>query len=84
MVGHGIGTHLHEEPYVPGYGVKHTGVLLKTGMTLAIESIINEGEDTIKFLDDHWTTKTMDGKLSAMYEHTVEIRPEKAVILTLP
>lgn len=82
MVGHGIGKRLHEEPQIPGFGNKGEGIKLKKGMVLAIETIINEGTGEIKFLDDGWTTKTVDGKLSALFEHTVVVREHKAEILT--
>jgi methionyl aminopeptidase len=82
MVGHGVGKNLHEEPQIPGYGTPGEGERLESGMTLAIEAIINEGDAGIRFLDDGWTTKTMDGKLSAIFEHTVLVRKDKAEILT--
>ena len=82
MVGHGIGRELHEEPRIPGYGTPGEGIELKAGMTLAIEAIINEGGREIKFLDDGWTTKTVDGKLSALFEHTVVVGKRAAKVLT--
>lgn len=83
MVGHGIGRDLHEEPQIPGFGDPGEGMELKEGMTLAIEAIINQGKPSITFLDDGWTTKTSDGKLSALFEHTVVIRKDGAEILTI-
>lgn len=82
MVGHGIGKNLHEEPQIPGFGVPGEGMELKEGMTIAIEAIINQGDEGIRFLDDGWTTKTTDGKLSALFEHTVLVGRGKAEILT--
>jgi len=82
MVGHGIGKNLHEEPQIPGFGTPGEGLELKEGMTLAIEAIINEGAGTIKFLEDGWTTKTADGKLSALFEHSIVVEKDKAEILT--
>lgn len=82
MVGHGIGRNLHEEPQIPGFGERGEGIELKEGMTLAIEAIINEGDSEIRFQDDGWTTKTQDGKLSALFEHTVAVRKSGSEILT--
>jgi methionyl aminopeptidase len=82
MVGHGIGKALHEDPQIPGFGKRGEGERLENGMTIAIEAIINEGSSDIEFLEDGWTTKTSDGKLSALFEHTVVVRERKATILT--
>ncbi len=82
MVGHGIGRYLHEDPQIPGFGNKGEGSVLVDGMTVAIEAIINEGGSEIYFLTDGWTTKTVDGKLSALFEHTVKVGKEKAEMLT--
>jgi methionyl aminopeptidase len=82
MVGHGIGRNLHEDPQIPGFGEPKEGIKLQEGMTIAIEAIINEGDSAIRFLDDGWTTKTRDGKLSALFEHSVVVRKGKAEILT--
>lgn len=72
LVGHGVGKKLHEDPYIPGYGKPGTGDVLYEGQTIAIESIINQGSREIYFSDeDGWTTFTKDGKLSALFEHTV-------------
>jgi methionyl aminopeptidase len=81
-VGHGIGKKLHEEPQVPNFGQKGTGVLLKPGLTLAIEPMVNEGTSEVYTLDDGWTVKTRDGKLSAHFEHTVAITEDGPEILT--
>jgi methionyl aminopeptidase len=80
--GHGIGSHLHEEPSVPNYGNTGRGTRLMPGMTLAIEPMINEGSAGIRLLPDGWTVKTRDGKLSAHFEHTVAITADGPNILT--
>jgi methionyl aminopeptidase len=80
--GHGIGSHLHEEPSVPNYGKAGRGARLTPGMTLAIEPMINLGSAGIRILPDGWTVKTRDGKLSAHFEHTVAITADGPRILT--
>lgn len=82
-VGHGVGHELHEQPDVPNYGTAGHGVRLCSGMTIAIEPMINAGVKEIKDLPDGWTVKTADGKLSAHYENTVAILPDGPRILTL-
>lgn len=82
FVGHGIGRKLHEDPKVPNYGVHGRGVLLKPGMVLAIEPMVNQGKHIVKVLDDGWTTVTADGSLSAHFEHTVAITQSGPEILT--
>lgn len=82
FVGHGIGTKLHEEPQIPNYGAPGRGPQLKTGMTLAIEPMINAGGASVRVLDDGWTAVTLDGKMSAHFEHTVAITDEGPEILT--
>ncbi|MBR5271961.1 MAG: type I methionyl aminopeptidase [Clostridia bacterium] len=82
FVGHGIGSKLHEDPSVPNFGIRKRGVRLMPGMTLAIEPMINEGSYGVKTMPDGWTVKTVDGKLSAHFEHTVAITPDGPVILT--
>ncbi len=82
LVGHGIGKALHEEPQVPNFGKPHRGPLLKEGMTLAIEPMINMGTKNVYTLEDGWTIVTQDGKPSAHYEHTVVVRNGKPEILT--
>jgi methionyl aminopeptidase len=82
MVGHGIGKSLHESPDVPNYGRARTGILLRKGMVLAVEPMINFGSRRCKLIDDGWTLKTRDGKISAHFEHTICIEKEKAVILS--
>ena len=85
MVGHGIGTKLHEDPEVPNYKRMGSGkgILLRPGMTLAVEPMINQGTWRIEILDDEWTCVTKDGLKSAHYENTVVITEEEPEILTL-
>ncbi|MCX5699983.1 MAG: type I methionyl aminopeptidase, partial [Candidatus Omnitrophica bacterium] len=82
FVGHGIGLNLHEEPEIPNFGIAHSGPLLKTGMVLAIEPMINLGSWESKILENGWTAVTKDGLSSAHFEHTVAITNEGPVILT--
>ena len=83
LCGHGIGTHLHEDPNIPNYPMLRKGPKLKAGMTLAIEPMINMGTERVKWLDDDWTVVTADGKLSAHYENTVLITDGEPILLTL-
>src|SRR4051812_19196998 len=83
FVGHGIGRALHEEPQVPNYGPKGKGLLLKVGMVLAIEPMINAGSHEVKVLSDGWTAVTADRSLSAHFEHTVAITSKGPEILTV-
>ncbi len=83
FVGHGIGRALHEEPQVPNYGPKGKGLVLKVGMVLAIEPMINAGGQEVKVLKDGWTAVTVDHSLSAHFEHTVAITPNGPEILTV-
>ena len=83
LTGHGIGTHLHEEPDIPNFRQKKRGPKLVPGMTLAIEPMINAGTFKVSWLDDDWTVVTNDGKLSAHYENTVLITEEGCEILSL-
>ena len=80
--GHGVGTHLHEDPSVPNYGTAGRGQRLLPGMTIAIEPMINMGSKAVKCLPDGWTVKTLDGKLSAHFEHTIAITRGEPIILT--
>jgi len=82
LVGHGVGTHLHEKPEVPNYGRRGSGTKLEEGMVIAIEPMINAGRAGVKFWDDGWTVSTVDGKPSAHYEHTVAVRKGKVDILS--
>lgn len=83
FAGHGIGNHLHEDPFVFNYGSKNTGPILLEGMCLAIEPMITEGKRDIKILEDGWTVKTKDGKLSSHYENTIVVTKDGCDILTL-
>ena len=82
LVGHGIGTSLHEEPDVPNYGKYNTGLTLKAGMTLVVEPMLNLGTRKIYVLDDDWTIVTRDNKPSAHFEHTIVVRQDGYEILT--
>jgi methionyl aminopeptidase len=82
LVGHGVGKELHEEPAVPNFGKRGTGMKLKEGMTLAIEPMVNEGTWRVRVAPDGWTIITEDNKPSAHFEHTVAIVNGKAEILT--
>lgn len=82
LCGHGVGKHLHEDPQIPNYGKRGTGALIKNGMTLAIEPMINLGSYKVYVEDDGWTVKTSDGLPSAHFEHTIAIINGKAEILT--
>lgn len=82
LVGHGIGTELHEDPPVPNYGKAKTGVKLREGMALAIEPMVNCGTYKVRVAHDGWTVQTLDGKPSAHFEHTVIVRKGSAEILT--
>lgn len=82
MVGHGVGRSLHEEPQVPNYGRRATGAVLREGMTIAIEPMVNAGRHEIEALPDRWTIVTCDRSLSAHFEHTVAITRNGARILT--
>ncbi|HET9554459.1 MAG TPA: type I methionyl aminopeptidase [Anaeromyxobacteraceae bacterium] len=84
FVGHGIGRRLHEPPQVPNYGTPGTGPRLRAGMVLAIEPMVNAGTYQVDTLDDGWTAVTLDGRLSAHFEHTVAITENGPEILTLP
>ena len=81
LVGHGIGTHLHEDPQIPNFPQKRRGIKLLPGMTLAVEPMINLGRADVAWLDDEWTVVTMDGSLSAHYENTIAITDGEPEIL---
>ena len=83
-VGHGIGQRMHEDPQIPNYGPPGRGPLLKNGMVLAIEPMINLGTPEVEVLADDWTVVTEDGKISAHFEHTVAVTDGEPLILTLP
>lgn len=82
FVGHGVGKRLHEDPQIPNFGPPHRGVLLKAGMTLAIEPMINLGNKEVRVLIDGWTTVTRDKSLSAHFEHSILITKTGYEILT--
>ena len=82
LVGHGVGTHLHEDPEVPNYGKPNTGIELKSGMTIAIEPMLNIGTRKVAMLDDDWTIVTYDNRPSAHFEHTVLVTDDGYQILT--
>ena len=83
LVGHGIGTSLHEDPQIPNFAQRRHGIKLQAGMTLAIEPMINMGRADVEWLDDDWTVVTEDGSLSAHYENTILITDGEPEILTL-
>lgn len=80
--GHGVGHHVHEEPYVPNYGKKGTGPILKPGMVLALEPMFMLGKEAIRVLPDGYTVISEDGSLSAHFEHTIVITDGAAEVLT--
>lgn len=82
LVGHGIGVEMHEDPDVPNFGKKGTGPILKEGMVLAIEPMLNLGKKDVCMLDDDWTIVTLDGSPSAHFEHTVAVTKDGYKILT--
>jgi methionyl aminopeptidase len=82
FVGHGIGTHMHEDPQVPNFGEAGRGMKLRTGMVLAIEPMVNAGKPDVVVLGDGWTTITADGSMSAHFEHSVAVTATGARILT--
>jgi methionyl aminopeptidase len=82
FVGHGIGRSMHEDPQVPNFGSRGMGPRLKAGMVLAIEPMINAGAPEVKVLPDGWTTVTLDGSVSAHFEHTVAITKDGPQVLT--
>lgn len=82
FVGHGVGREMHEEPQVPHFGRAGTGPMLREGMCIAIEPMINAGGYALRILDDGWTAVTMDGSLSAQFEHSVAITAKGPVVLS--
>lgn len=82
LTGHGIGRSMHEEPAVPNYGARGSGVLLKAGMCIAVEPMITMGGRLVYMMPDRWTIRTRDGKPAAHFEHTVAVRRGKAEILS--
>ncbi|WP_152267168.1 type I methionyl aminopeptidase [Agriterribacter humi] len=82
LVGHGLGKQLHEDPQVPNYGKRGTGLKMKEGLVIAIEPMINMGKKEVYYEEDGWTVKTKDGKPAAHYEHTVCVQKNKPDILS--
>lgn len=82
LVGHGVGSSLHEDPEVPNYGKKGTGPVLKAGMVIAVEPMLNLGTADVYLLDDDWTVVTADGCPSAHFEHTILVTKDGYTILT--
>lgn len=82
LVGHGLGKHLHEDPQVPNYGKRGSGIKLQEGLVIAIEPMINLGVKQVWYDDDGWTVRTKDGKPAAHYEHSICIKKGKADILS--
>ena len=82
FVGHGIGSHMHEDPQVPNFGEAGSGMRLKAGMVIAIEPMVNAGKPDVRVLRDGWTAVTNDGSMSAHFEHTVAVTDTGAKVLT--
>jgi methionyl aminopeptidase len=83
LVGHGIGSNLHEDPQIPNFKQRRRGLKLQAGMTLAIEPMINMGRFDVEWLDDDWTVVSEDGSLSAHYENTILITKGEPELLTM-
>lgn len=81
--GHGIGSHMHEDPSIPNYGKAGTGIVLQEGMTLAIEPMVLEGRKDVRVLGDGWTVKSKDGKLTCHYENTIVVTKDGYEIITM-
>jgi methionyl aminopeptidase len=82
-VGHGIGRALHEDPQIPNYGIPGRGMMLRTGMVIAIEPMVNIGTWKTEVLEDQWTVITQDRSLSAHCEHTMIVKDDSAEVLTV-
>jgi methionyl aminopeptidase len=82
FVGHGIGTSMHEDPQVPNFGQAERGMKLREGMVIAIEPMVNAGKPEVHVLGDGWTAVTVDGSMSAHFEHTVAVTATGAKVLT--
>lgn len=82
FVGHGVGTEMHEEPQIPNFGAPGRGPVLRAGMTLALEPMVNMGKADVSVLADGWTVVTKDRKASAHFEHTIAVRDGAAEVLT--
>lgn len=83
LVGHGVGKQPHEDPQIPNFGLPNRGAVLKTGMVLAIEPMVNMGAHQVYFAEDEWTVKTSDGSVSAHYEHSIAIMENGPEILSI-
>jgi len=83
-VGHGVGRQMHEDPQIPNYGSANSGPVLRSGMVIAIEPMVNTGDWRTKRDADNWTVRTLDGSLSAHFEHTLAITDGEPEVLTLP
>lgn len=81
--GHGIGLQLHEEPYIPNYGIANTGMQLKAGMTICIEPMVQINTDQTRVLDDNWTVVSADGSFSAHFEHTILVTENGCQVLSV-
>lgn len=84
LIGHGVGEKLHEEPEVPGYGTKGTGLMLKAGMTLAVEVIYTAGNGKVELAKDGWTFVSIDGSTAGLFEMSIIVGKERAEVLTYP
>lgn len=82
LVGHGVGKHLHEDPQVPNYGKRGSGPIMKEGLVIAIEPMVNLGSRDVAYMDDGWTVATRDEQPSVHYEHTVAVMKGKADVLS--
>jgi methionyl aminopeptidase len=83
-VGHGVGRNMHEDPQIPNYGSPDSGAVLRPGMVIAIEPMVNMGDWRTRRDADNWTVRTLDGSLSAHFEHTLAITEGEAQVLTMP
>lgn len=82
LVGHGLGKHLHEDPQVPNYGKRGSGPVMKEGLVIAIEPMVNLGKKDVEYSEDGWTVITRDGKAAAHYEHNIAVTKGKADVLS--
>ena len=82
LVGHGIGRAMHEEPDIPNYGRRGTGMMVPVGNAIAIEPMATLGTWKVSYTDDGWTIKTRDGSLAAHFEHTLLLHPDRVEIIT--
>ncbi len=82
LAGHGLGTTLHEDPFVPNYGKKNRGEIIEKGLTIAVEPMLNNGSEKIYMADDNWAIMTIDGENSAHFEHTIVVTNDGYEIIT--